>query len=509
MRAIGMRGSGGAVLLACALLLAGCGEEARGPVRVSAIGGAPRLINPNLEPLDPPSAFLVEGVAQGLVRFDAAGEIEPALAQSWIVSDDGLRYTFRIRRATWALDGSPVTAQQVAARLRAAFSRASRNPFKPVLGAVESVTPMTDFVLEIALRGPRPNFLQLLAHPELAILQNDGGTGPYRLARAEPAGLRLSYLRTEEESEDSAARIPDLLLRGEGATTAVARFAAGETDLVLGGTAGDLPFARNADLPASRLVFDPVGGLFGLAFASHEGRLADATLRRALSMAIDRDALAAAIGAPRAAGRLSLVAPNVQELPSPAMPDWTTMPLADRQAAAARLIAGLGAGPNAGADAGSATGANPAPNAAAPLHLRVAMPDAPGDTLLFAYLRRDWRAIGVEAERVPAGAPADLLLIDQVAPTNIASWYLRHFTCDASAICDTEADKALDAARAAPNATERQTQLAAADRILTGLVPFIPLTAPVRWSLVSPRLTGFRPNPFARHPAVALIAEEP
>jgi peptide/nickel transport system substrate-binding protein len=474
-------------LIAGTLWLAGCGEERSGPIRVSAIGGPPQLVNPNLQPLDPPSAFLTEALAQGLVRFDAAGEIEPALAQSWIVSHDGLRYTFRIRRATWA-NGSPVTAQQVAARLSAALSRASRNPFKPSLGAVESVTAMTDFVLEIALRGPRPNFLQLLAHPELAMLQNNGGTGPYRLGRAEPAGLILTYQRTEEESEESAARTPDLLLRGERTAAAVARFTAGETDLVLGGSAGDLALARAADSAANRLVFDPVGGLFGLAFANNQGPLADAALRRALSMAIDRDGLAAAIAAPRLSGRLSLVAPGVQELPGPALPDWAAMPLAERQDAAARLVAGL--------------------RSTSTIHIRVAMPDAPGNRLLFAYLRRDWRAIGVEAERVAMGAPADLLLIDEVAPTNAASWYLRHFTCDASAICDAEADKALQAARAASATADRQAQLAAADRILTALVPFIPLTAPVRWSLVSQRLTGFRPNPFARHPAVTLIAEE-
>jgi peptide/nickel transport system substrate-binding protein len=475
-------------LIAATFWLAGCGGEQSGPIRVSAIGGPPQLVNPNLQPLDPPSAFLTEALAQGLVRFDAAGEIEPALAQSWIVSDDGLRYTFRIRRATWA-DGSPVTAQQVAARLRAAFSRASRNPFKPILGAVENVTPMTDFVLEISLRGPRPNFLQLLAHPELSIVQNNGGTGPYRLARAEPAGLLLSYRRTEEDTDESAARTADVLLRGERTAAAVARFALGETDLVLGGTAGDLALARAADNAANRLVFDPVGGLFGLAFANNQGPLADAALRRALSMAIDRDGLAAALAVPRLAGRLSLVAPGVQELPNPALPEWAALPLAERQDAAARLVAGLGS--------------------TMPIHIRVATPDAPGDRLLFATLRRDWRAIGVEAERVTIGAPADLLLIDEVAPTNVASWYLRHFTCDASAICDAEADKALQAARIAPAPADRQAQLAAADRILTALVPFIPLTAPVRWSLVSQRLTGFRPNPFARHPAITLIAEEP
>jgi peptide/nickel transport system substrate-binding protein len=486
--AMKIRGFSRLGLIAATCWLGGCGGEQSGPIRVSAIGGPPHLVNPNLQPLDPPSAFVTEALAQGLVRFDAAGEIEPALAQSWIFSNDGLRYTFRIRRATWA-DGSPVTAQQVAARLSAALSRASRNPFKPVLGAVVSITPMTESVIEISLRGPRPNFLQLLAHPELAIVQNGGGTGPYRLARSEPAGLRLSFARTEEEAEDNAEQTPDLLLRGERTAAAVARFTAGETELVLGGTAGDLAIARAADVPAARLVFDPVGGLFGLAFAGNQGPLADAGLRRALSMAIDRDGIAAAIGAPHQPGRASIVAPGVQELPNPAQPDWAAMALPDRRDAAARLVAGLGS--------------------TAPIRLRVAMPDTPGGRLLFAYLRRDWRMIGVEAERVAMGAPADLLLIDQVAPTNVASWYLRHFTCDASAICDAEADKALLAARNAPVTADRQAQLAAADRILTGLVPFIPLTAPVRWSLVSQRLTGFRPNPFARHPAVTLIAEEP
>jgi oligopeptide transport system substrate-binding protein len=470
--------------IAAALCLGGCGADESGPIAASAIGGPPQLVNPNLQPLDPPSAFLTEAVAQGLVRFDASGEIEPALAQSWIVSDDSLRYTFRIRRAVWA-DGRPVTAQQVAARLRAALSRASRNPLKPVLGAVEAITPMTDFVLEISLRGPRPNFLQLLAQPELAILQNGIGTGPYRVRSSEAGGVRLSPIRAEDEEADPAR--PDILLRGERSALAIARFAAAETALAVGGTVGDLPLARAADLPANRLVFDPVGGLFGLAFIGPAGPLADAAVRRALAMAVDRDALAAAFAVPRLAVRTSLVAPGVQELPAPAQPDWAAAPLDLRRAEAARVIAELGL--------------------EAPLRLRMAVPAGPGYRLAFAHLRRDWRMIGVEAEAVAPGAPAELVLIDQVAPTNLATWYLRHFTCDAGALCDPAADRALFEARLARTPGDRHARLAEADRILTALVPFIPLTAPVRWSLVAPRLTGFRPNAFARHPAIVLIAE--
>jgi peptide/nickel transport system substrate-binding protein len=83
------------------------------------------------------------------------------------------------------------------------------------------------------------------------------------------------------------------------------------------------------------------------------------------------------------------------------------------------------------------------------------MPDGPGARLIFAYLRRDWRAIGVEAEQVSPTERADLVFLDEVAPASLASWYLRHFTCQASIVCSTEADAAMDAARNASSFAER------------------------------------------------------
>jgi len=471
--------------VAALLALAGCRDAATGPVAVSAIGGPPQMLNPNLRPLDPPSAFLLDATAQGLVRFNAAGEIEPALAQSWIVSDDGLRHTFRIRRTTWS-SGERVTAAQVVQRLSATLSRASRNRLKPVLGAIEDIEAMTDEVLEIRLRGPRPNFLQLLAQPEMAILFRSEGTGPYRIIPANLPPLRLSLPAGDEE--DGEPTIPDILLRGESAALAVARFGEDEADLVTGGTAGDLPIARAARLPANRLVLDTVQGLFGFAFVSIDGPLADPAIRQALSMAIDREAIAAALQLPRLDLRASLVPGGIAEMPQSTSPDWVSAPLPMRRERAAAAIAALGLTER--------------------LRLRVAMPNAPGYRLAFARLRRDWAAIGVEAERVAPGAEAELRLVDEVAPASSAVWYLRHFTCEAGPVCDPVADEALQAARLAPTAAERRAALLRADAALTTLSPFVPIGAPVRWSLVTPRLTGFRPNQFARHPASELIAGE-
>ncbi len=474
-----------AAAAAALMLLSGCDEVESGPVTVSAIGGPPRLANPNLEPVDQPTAFLLEATAQGLVRFDSTGQIEPALAQSWIVSDDGLRYTFRIARsARWA-NGDDVTAEPVATRLEAAPSRASRNPLKPLLGAIAEVEAMTEDVLEISLRAPRPHFLQLLAQPQLAIVRNGAGTGPFRAESREDGSLVLSVHRPDEEEEEGG-HAPDVILRGEPAAMAIARFDQGLADLVTGGTMNDLPIARAAEPADDALRFDPVSGLFGLVFAENEGALADPELRAALSMAINRSALVAAMGVPDLQPRTSIVPPGIDELPRPSLPSWAGTTLPGRRATAAAIVAA--------ADEGG-------------LRIRVAMPEGPGYRLLFAHLRRDWRAIGVVAERVAESADADLKLVDSVAPANLSTWYLRRFECGAKVVCSAEADVELAAARTARDRTERQRRLIAADRLLMELTPFIPLTAPVRWSLVAPRLTGFQVNPFGHHFAGQLVAE--
>lgn len=469
--------------------MAGCGDDGSGPIAISAIGGPPRLLNPNREPVDTPSALLLDAAAQGLVRFDAGGEIEPALAQRWIVSDDGLRYTFRLRAAKWT-DGSRVTAEQVVARLKTATDARSANRLKPILGAIDETVAMTDDVLEISLRSPRPNFLQLLAQPEMALLKGGRGAGPYRAEPDAMGALSLSLPKPDEEEEAEASPLsPPLLLRGEPAPAAVARFAEGDAELVLGGSLGDLPFARAGRPARGALRFDPAAGVLGLQFVAAGGPLGQAQLRQAIAMSIDRGALVAAFGVPGWTPRESLLPPGIEGMNAVSAPAWILQPLDARRAAAAAVIRRVGA--------------------EKPIALRVAMPEGPGWRLVFAHLRRDWASVGISATAVASDADADLRLVDEVAPAALASWYLRRFTCATSPICDPVADERLAAARLAPDALTRRAMLADADRILAGLGPFITLAAPVRWSLVAPRLTGFRLNAFARHPVSELIRPVP
>src|SRR6185437_14774845 len=182
-----------AALLALAALLgaASCREEPRGAVKVVVIGGAPQLRDPAVAGLSPPDEVLLANAAQGLVGFDASGNIVGGLAERWTVSDDGLSYIFRIASASWP-DGRPITAEQVAHALKRAIAARSKDSLKDQFAAVEDIVAMTDRVIEISLTAPRPDLLALLAQPQMAILRGGEGTGPFRLAAAADGTFRLT-----------------------------------------------------------------------------------------------------------------------------------------------------------------------------------------------------------------------------------------------------------------------------------------------------------------------------
>lgn len=467
-------------LLALMFVTAGCNARADGPLRAVVIGHSPRVVDPNLRPLRPEDAVLMGAVAEGLVRLDAGGQIVPGLAIRWSVSDDGLSYIFRLGDRRWNSPTTPgtalrpagrVTAAFVARRLRAAVASGSRNPLAPVLTGIEEIVATTEEVLEIRLAAPRPNLLHHLARPELDVVRDGAGAGPLAIESATSSSVRLT--RTVVIGEDE--RIDTMILDAGRAALGVALFDTGAADVVLGGTLGDLPMVRAARPRRGTLRFDPAAGLLGLAVVDARGPLGRVEVRRALAMAIDRDALVAAFEVPGLAARTTLTPAGLSNLPAPAIPYWAGSALPARQAEARRLIG------------------------AAPVMVRVAMPDGHGYRLLFAHLARDWAAVGVRAVRVDMRRDADLRLVDAVAPGRGAAWYLERFACARAAICDPVADAALAGARTAKDVRARTTYFAEAERALSNAAVFVPLTAPLRWSLVAPRVTGWAPNPQAVH----------
>jgi peptide/nickel transport system substrate-binding protein len=131
--------------------------------------------------------------------------------------------------------------------------------------------------------------------------------------------------------------------------------------------------------------------------------------------------------------------------------------------------------------------------------IKIALPEGPGGDLLLQELARDWGAIGLTVERASTADSADLTLIDEVAPSSSPAWFVRRFRCGVVAVCDPQADELMDTARQTPVPAQRYALLAQAAGRIDDAQLFLPITAPVRWSLVSVRIQNFAGNRYARH----------
>lgn len=472
-----------AFAVAGAALASGCHKEAQGPVQVVVLGDPPEIVEPSRGPLDTGESVLLANTAQGLVRFDARGQIVPGLAETWAVSDDGMSYIFRLATTTWP-NGDKVTAEQVARMLRRQLSRSSRNPLKDSLGAVDDVVAMTDRVIEIRLTSPRPELLQLLAQPEMGLVYEKGGTGPFSIDRDKSKPNELLLTREVTVGDQEQKRRDQVTLAGSEVLQAINSFKNGAADLVLGGRFVALPRVRAAGIGQRSIRFDPASGLFGLVPARADGLIADPVVRQLLSQAIDRDALVAALGVPGLLPRATVLEPGLAEIPDPTPPAWTNTPLADRRPALAEAARQL------------ITTEKPT--------IRIFLPDGPGANMLLDRLRQDWGFLGISVDRAEKENEADLKLVDEVAPSTSPSWFLRSFRCGAVPICDETIDQMLESARVMPVEAQRTSLLLDASRQMDALELFIPLAAPVRWSLVSARIKSFSGNRFARHPLTNL-----
>lgn len=474
------------------VLLSACGPDGpRGPVQVVVIGEEGEL-EANGVRLSPAGQHLRAATAEGLVSLDATGEVIPALAERWIITDDGRSYIFRIRNAQWS-DGAPITANQLRQSLRSGLSRLRGTSLGLDLAAVEDVRAMTGRVIEIRLASPMPDFLRLLAQPELGLRRGDVGAGPMLAEALEPGdGLQLTALppqmRGLPADENWEERVRALVLRAMPAARAAQAFASGTVDLVLNGRIESLPLADTGPLSRGTIRLDGTLGLFGLVFRHDDGFLGDALRREALAMAIDRDGLIQPfnIGGWRSA--TWIVPLGTLGEAGPQAPRWDNLSLQQRRSLARqRVVAWEQAN---GEEA----------------RVRIALPEGPGSDMLFAQLEGDFNLIDVEAERVAPGAPADLELRDRLARYDSPRWYLNQFHCGLRlGLCSPEADALVAQAVEQADPLAKLQLLAEAHRELVRAEVFIPLGAPVRWSLVRGDVFGFEANQWGLHPLFPLV----
>jgi peptide/nickel transport system substrate-binding protein len=252
--------------------------------------------------------WLFQNVYEPLVRVNRDGtDIEPAVAESWDISDDGLVYTFHLRPGITFQDGSPVTAADVVWSLDRA-----RDPEAGIwnwtLESVDKVEAVDDATVAVTLKAPSANLLSLLSMFNAAILPKAQveakgadeffkmpiGTGPFKVAEYVVADHMLfeknpGYWDLGVDGQPLPYLDGVQVVQVPEASTRVLQAQSGDVD----GT-DEIPFSQvdalKADPNVSMVLFPSTQSQYG--WLNHkQPPLDDVNVRLALNYAIDRQAL--------------------------------------------------------------------------------------------------------------------------------------------------------------------------------------------------------------------------
>lgn len=283
---------------------------AAGGVVYEGMVGLPQTINPLLSDHNPVDRELVSLVFDGLTRYEQ-GELVPALAQEWSVSDDGRIVRFTLRQdATWH-DGTPVTSNDVA--FTYGLMQDEAFPGDAALQRLwqsVQIRPVSDTVIEFELTEPYSPFLEATTRGILPAHRLEGVTAA-TLADAEfnrePIGTGPFMVEPNQDWQDDhtllltpfpaawpqAPQIDHLGFRFyPDEATLLEAFQVGEIEAINSVSPVMLPAVM--DVPGARLFSAVAPRYTSLLFnLSDSGSPATRSVevRRALAYALDRDAL--------------------------------------------------------------------------------------------------------------------------------------------------------------------------------------------------------------------------
>jgi peptide/nickel transport system substrate-binding protein len=243
-----------------------------------------------------------------LIRRDTeTGELEPGLAESWEVSDDGTSYTFTLRDARFS-DGTAITAEDVAFSLERVRSD-ERSAYPAPLGTVESISATNDKTVEVKLKNA---FAPFLGHLEIwnmgivskadveargedaAFAEAPAVSGPYQVKEWKPNEKLVlepnpNYWRQGHPKSDATVE----LLEVASADTRIGMLRAGEIDAVR-----DVPWSQIDALTADDSVdmrLEPSTVIYVALLNNGREPFSNTEARQAAGHALDREALTKAV----------------------------------------------------------------------------------------------------------------------------------------------------------------------------------------------------------------------
>ena len=254
---------------------------------------------PNLDPTAGAAAAIDEvvyaNVFEGLTRFGPDGSVNPGLAESWTVSEDGTTYTFTLRAGVTFHDGTAMTAEDVVFSLDRARAEGSTNAQPGLFANIVSVEAADDLTVVVTLDGPDGAFPFDMAWGDAVIVApesaetnatNPIGTGPFRFANW-VQGDRVELVRNDAYWGTPVALEAATFRFITDPNAAFAAMMAGDVDAFPNFPATETLAQFEAD-PRFTVIVGSTEGETILAMNNGAAPLDDIRIRQAIAHAINR-----------------------------------------------------------------------------------------------------------------------------------------------------------------------------------------------------------------------------
>lgn len=487
---------------------------------------SPASFNPQLDTSSTTADASSHQIYDRLLEFNTEdGRIEPGLASSWLVSSDGLTYTFQLRKGVQFHNTEYFTPSRNFNADDVIFSidrwRVNSHPYHDVAGGnypyfqslglkstIKEVTRINGYRVEISLYKPDSSFLANLATDFSVVLSaeyamellKDGspsdldkfpvGTGPYKFV----AYRKDQFIRYERHTDYFLdTKGPEHLVFDitPKSSLRVAKLITGECDAVAFPSQNDLEIIRERE--DLTLLEKPGLNVGFWAFNTSKPPFDNPKVRRALALAIDKTSLLEAVYLGQATRAKSLV-PSASWAHQSNMQDLGYNPVAAR-----KLLDEAGIPFNFTMN----IWAMPVQRAYNPNAMKMAQ-------LMRSYLAEVGVTVNIVSydwarfrENLTLGMHDSVLIgwsADNGDPDN---FYRPLLTCSAipsgtnrARWCNEDYDTLIESALKTDNANERRVYYHRANNIIFDETPLVPIAHAYQYQAVSNNISGMVINPF-------------
>lgn len=470
--------------------------------------------------------IIIGDLFEGLMAYDAKGNVIFGAASDYSISEDGLKWTFSLREGLKWSDGVAITSADFLYSFRRAMLPETASPTASLLYSIknsrevntgdlpvdqlgvsapdeltlvfelEQPTPYFDLLLRVPAALPVPKHVIDVHGPAWTRPPNAVSNGAFKLIEWKPR-VHVQVEKNEHFHDYGSLQLAGVkYLPTEDLTTQLKRFRAGELDIGLNFPPSQTEWVKE-NLKDAIQIF-PIYGTYYYPFNLASEKLSDVRTRKALNMAIDREMITSKLLGSGEIPTYSFMPGGFKYYPESKKPDYASLSMQERQQQAIQLLAEVGF------------------DKTKPLTLEVRYNMTEEHQAIAVAVASMWKAVGINVELLSTETRSlykDLAIGEfEVGRMGMFPNYpdisgvMQAFLSynqseNYSGYSNPEFDRMFAEANSLSDPQLRAEMFYEVEQLALSDYPILPIYHYVSKRLISPRVKGWHNNPTGSHPS--------